>query len=251
MVLFLLLLAFGAWPVQVKALGLEAAVNVWAQDSGGDLAYQSPVARDRIDLDQEAGYDREQRIGGRVKVDLPVLPNIYLLATPMEFSGTGLKATNFSFGGRNFSANTAFTSKLTLDHYDLGLYYGFPLLKTATLNTLDLDFGLEVRRLEVRADLVQEATGERAVLDETYYFPMGFLAVQVQILEKLALEAEFRGIAYSGNHFYDLIGRIKYSLPGPVYLAGGWRHEEIELDENDIQVSLTVGGPFAELGVSF
>jgi hypothetical protein len=110
---------------------------------------------------------------------------------------------------------------------------------------------VEVRRLEVRADVAQEATGRLASVDETFYFPMGFLALQIQILKSLALEAELRGIAYSGNHFYDLIGRIKYSLPGPVFLAGGWRHQEIELDEKDIRAELTVGGPFAELGVSF
>jgi outer membrane protein len=250
-IVFLLqLLVMGCWACQASALGLEAAVNVWDQEPGGDFSYQGLVGQDWIDLDTEARYGREQRIGGRVKVDLPVLPNIYILATPMEFSGAGLKNSSFSFGGQSFAAGD-FTSKLSLDHYDLGLYYGFPLLKTATLNTLNLDFGVEVRRLEVRADVTQEATGQLASVDETYYFPMGFLALQIQVLKSLALEAELRGIAYSGNHFYDLIGRVKYSLPGPVYLAGGWRHEEIELDEKDIRAELTVGGPFAELGLSF
>ncbi len=250
LVLFLQLLAMGVWVCQAWALGLEAAVNVWDQKMEGDFSYQGLGGQDRIDLDREAGYDRERRIGGRVKIDLPVLPNVYVLATPMEFSGTGIKASDFSFGGRTFSADVPFTSKLSLNHYDLGLYYGFPLLKTATLNTLNLDFGVEVRRLEVKADLVQEFTGELASVDETYYFPMGFLALQVQLLKKLALEAEIRGIAYSGNHFYDLIGRVKYGL-GPVFLAGGWRYEEIELDESNIRASLNVGGPYAELGLSF
>lgn len=248
-VLFLQLLVMGGWVCQVWALGLEAAVNVWEQEPGGDISYQALGGRDRIDLDSEAGYGRERKVGGRVKVDLPVLPNIYVLATPMEFSGTGLKTVDFSFGGKNFSANTAFTSKLSLNHYDLGLYYGFPLLKTATLNTLNLDFGVEVRRLEVKADVAQELAGVSSV-DETYYFPMGFLALQVQLLKKLALEAEFRGIAYGGNHFYDLIGRVKYGI-GPVFLAGGWRYEDVKLDEKDIRASVNVGGPYAELGVSF
>lgn len=249
-VFVLQLLVLGVFSCQAWALGLEAAVNVWEQEPGGDFSYKALTAQDQVDLDHEAGYDRERRVGGRLKVDLPVLPNIYVLATPMEFSGPGLKTSAFTFGGQSF-ATGAFTSKLTLDHYDLGLYYGFPLLKTATLNTLNLDFGVEVRRLEVRAHLAQESTGKLAELDETFYFPMGFLAVQVQLLEKLALEAEFRGVSYSGNHFYDLIGRVKYSLPGPLHLAGGWRHEEIELDEENIRASLSVGGPFAEVGVSF
>jgi len=249
-VVSLQLLVMVGWVCQASALGLEAAVSVWNQKPDGDFSYQGLVGQDRIDLDREAGYGRESRIGGRIKIDLPVIPNIYVLATPMEFSGIGLKTVDFSFGGKNFTANSAFTSKLTLDHYDLGLYYGFPLLKTATLNTLNLDFGVEVRRLEIRAYVAQELSGELASVDETYYFPMGFLALQVNLLKQLALEAEFRGIAYSGNHFYDLTGRVKYSL-GPVFLAGGWRYEEVELDESNIRASLNVGGPYGELGVSF
>lgn len=250
MVLFLQALLLGGWISQAWALGLEAAVNGWGQKIGGDFSYQGLTGQDRIDLDQEAGFGRESRIGGRLKIDLPVLPNIYAQATPMEFSGVGLKTVDFSFGGKDFSADVAFTSKLTLDHYDLGLYYGFPLLKTATLNTLNLDFGVEVRRLEVRGDIVQELSGQLASVDETYYFPMGFLAVQLNLIKELSLEAEFRGISYSGNHFYDLIGRVRYGL-GPVFLAGGWRYEEVELDESGIRASLNVGGPYAELGVSF
>jgi len=250
LVVCLQLLLMLGWVCQAGALGLEAAVNVWNQKPGGDFSYKGLGGQDRIDLDSEAGYGRETKVGGRLKVDLPVLPNIYVLATPMEFSGTGLKTVDFSFGGKNFTANAAFNSKLTIDHYDLGLYYGFPLLKTATLNTLNVDFGIDVRRLEVRANLTQEVTGELASVDETIYFPMGFLAVQVNLLKKLALEAEFRGIAYGGNHFYDLIGRVKYGI-GPVFLAGGWRYEDVELDEKDIRASVNVGGPFAELGLSF
>lgn len=239
------------WAQPAWALGVEAAVNLWETKATGSLAYQPLAAGDRFDLEHEAGLGREHNWGGRIKVDLPILPDILFQATPMAFSGTGSKGGTFSFGGRTYTADTAFNSRLTLDHYDLGLIFGVPLLETATLKTLNIDFGIVVRRQEVRAELAQPSTGQFARVDETYYLPMGYLAAQVRLLKKLALEAELRGLAYSGNHYYDLVGRVRYDLPGPVFLAGGWRYQEIELDEDDILASLNFSGPFAEVGVGF
>ena len=62
-----------------------------------------------------------------------LIPNIYLMATPMEFEATGSKSVNFTFGDRTFTGNTNFTSSLQLDHYDIAFYYGLPFVKTATL----------------------------------------------------------------------------------------------------------------------
>jgi len=126
-----------------------------------------------------------------------------------------------------------------------------PLLKTATLKTLNVDFGVMVRRQEVRAELFQPNTGQLARVDTIYYLPMGYLAVQIRLLKKLALEAELRGLAYRSNHYYDLLGRVRYDLPGPVFLAGGWRYQEIDLDEDQIRATAKFTGPFAEVGVRF
>jgi outer membrane protein len=169
----------------------------------------------------------------------------------VEFSGDGSRESNFNFGGHSFAADLPLNSRLVLDHYDLGLIFGVPLLETATLKTLNVDFGLVVRRQEVRAELAQPATGQYARVDETYYLPLGYLAAQLRLLKKLALEAEVRGVAFSDNHYYDLAGRVRYDLPGPVFLAGGWRYQEIELDEDQIRAKVRFSGPFAEVGAGF
>lgn len=244
--LFLSICLGGATPVW--ALGVEAAVNLWGPTAAGSFAYQALASNDNFDLDNEAGLGRESNFGGRIKVDLPILPDLFFQATPLDFSGTGSKGGAFSFGGHSYSADVPFNSKLVLDHYDLGLIFGVPLLETATLKTLNVDFGIVVRRQEVRAELSQPTTGQFARVDETYYLPMGYLAAQVRLLRKISLEAELRGLTYSGNHYYDLVGRVHFDLPGPLFLAGGWRYQEIKLDENDIQASVKISGPFAEVG---
>jgi len=246
---FLLLAISLGWLTPVWALGVEAAVNLWAPTAAGSLAYQALATNDHFDLEREADMGREPNLGGRIKVDLPILPDLFFQATPLEFSGSGSKGTSFSFGGHTYAAGLPVNSKLVLDHYDLGLVFGVPLLETATLKTLNVDFGIIVRRQEVRAELSQPTTGQLARFDETYYLPMGYLAAQVRLLKKISLEAELRGISYSGNHYYDLVGRVHVDLPGPLFLAGGWRYQKIELAEDGIQASVSFSGPFAEVGV--
>lgn len=246
---FLFLSIWLGWSTSSWALGVEAAVNLWGPTASGSLAYQALASNDRFDLEHEADLGREPNLGGRIKVDLPILPDLFFQATPLEFSGSGSKGATFSFGGHSYAADLPVNSHLVLDHYDLGLIFGVPLLETATLKTLNVDFGIIVRRQEVRAELSQPSTGQLARVDETYYLPMGYLAAQVRLLKKISLEAELCGISYSGNHYYDLLGRVHFDLPGPLFLAGGWRYQKIELAEDGIQASVNFSGPFAEVGL--
>ena len=36
-----------------------------------------------------------------------------------------------------------------------------------------------------------------------------------------------------------------------IFIAGGYRHENIEFDHEDIKASVTFKGPFAEAGMEF
>ncbi|MBU0479876.1 MAG: TIGR04219 family outer membrane beta-barrel protein [Proteobacteria bacterium] len=235
-----------------SALGLEISAGGWAQSPDGQLAYKSLATTDSLDLENDARYDEETQALVRVKIDMPaVIPNIYLMASPMEFEGAGQKTTAFDFGDIQFDASIPFTSRISLDHYDLALYYGIPLLGTASLNTLNIDLGINVRMIDIEAEINQPTVGKRESIDETLYVPMAFLAVQITPIEELSIEAEARGVGYSGSHYYDFIGRIKYKFAGPVFAAAGYRHEEIEIDEKDIRAEVDFSGPFAEAGFQF
>lgn len=229
------------------AVGLEIAVGGWGQSPQGQLAYQSTLPVDSFDLENEAGFGAESRIFGRINVDLPILPNVYFMGTPMEFTGDGNKS--FSFGGTSLSG--ALYSEAKLDHYDLALYYGVPLTGLASLGTLGIDLGINVRQMNIDMVVREKLTTAEDSVKETIYIPMGFLAVQVKPTDNLAFEAELRGIAYSGSHYYDLIGRIKYRFAGVAFVAAGWRQEDLVIDEKDILASVKISGPFAEAGLQF
>lgn len=239
-------------PSTVHAFGLEAAVGGWNQSPQGKISFRPQVADDIIDFENDLKYDAETRFSGRVKLDMPlIIPNVYLMATPMEFDGTGLKTVDFNFGDFQFQQNIDFFSKITLDHYDLALYYGIPFLETVTLGMLNVDVGINVRLIAFKAHISQSATGLEESESFTLPVPMVFLAAQLEPVEKIALEAEARGISYSGNQIFSLIGRVRLKVFGPVFAAGGYRYDKIKFDEDDIEIDAEFSGPFLEVGLVF
>lgn len=236
------------------AFGLEAAAGGWYQDPSGYFSYKALSSSDQLDVDDNLNYDKETRLQGRAKIDMPLfLPNIYLMAAPAEFDGTGSKNTNFNFGGVNFNANVPFYSKLTINQYDVALYYGLPFLKTATLHTLNVDIGIDARIVDLKAQVRQTSGG--TTIDEekkvTVPLPLVYIGVQVTPLDWLSIEAEGRGMSISGDSVYSLIGRIRFNVFGPVFVAGGYRYDKVDVDESDVNVDFAIQGPFAEVGLKF
>jgi outer membrane protein len=237
--------------VTAGAWGLEFAVGGWAQDPSGTLGYDVLSSDDILEVEDDLKYDTETRVTGRLKIDMPLLlPNIYLMATPIEFKETGQKDSGFKFGDVIFDPGP-FESDTVLNHLDAGLYYGIPLLETAAFNKLNIDIGLNVRIYDYELKVRQDASGLSESDTGTFPIPMVYLAVQLRPFERLSLEAEGRGISYSGNDVYSLIGRIKYRIAGPVFAAGGYRYEKANIDEEDVLADIEISGPFLEAGFSF
>jgi hypothetical protein len=80
---------------------------------------------------------------------------------------------------------------------------------------------------------------------------MVYLGVQLEPFDWLAFEGEGRGIGYSGDYYYSLIGRLKLRPFGPFFIAGGYRYDDINIDYQDVLIDAGFGGPFAEVGFEF
>lgn len=248
--LFLCVLLLGASASSSFALGIEVAAGAWQQDPEGTISYKPLTGTDNLDIDRDLKYDDKTKAFGRLKIDMPaLLPNIYVMATPMSFDGTGNKNVQFTFGNQTFDANVDFFSKADLNHVDIALYYGLPFVKTATVGMLNIDLGLNVRVVDFEAKVDQAATGLSESKSFTIAIPMLYAGAQVKPAGWLALEVEGRGITYSGDHVFSFIGRVKVKPIGPFFIAAGWRHEDIDVDEQDVIVDVRISGPFAEAGI--
>lgn len=242
MVLSLLVIPYKAFAF----LGVEAGLGYWEQSPSGTLAYKG----DPLDLRNDLHFGDKNQIFARVKVELPtVLPNIYFMATPMSFDETSQLTRQITFGDKTFAANETIQSKLKMDHYDLALYYPIPLLKTATLNTLSIELGLNVRYMTFDSSITGSVSGTSSK-NASLYVPMIYAGVFVRPLSAFSIEAEFRGMAEGTKHYYDYTGRLRVMPFGPLFISGGYRSEQIKVDESDVKADVKFSGPFLEAGIS-
>ncbi len=243
--LFVLIFIMAAF--STEATGFEFAAGGWNQDPGGDLSYKST---DTLDVGNDLKYDTQARLHGRAKIHLPLfLPNIYLMAAPSEFDGTGQRDVAFQFGDQIFQGNVPFYSKLTFNQYDVALYYGLPFLRTASLHKLNVDIGLNVRIVDLDAQVLQDGRSQKE--DVIAAIPQLYIGMQLTPLDWLAIEAEGRGLAVGGNSAYSLIGRVRFNVFGPLFVAAGYRYDKLDVQEDDVDIEFTIQGPFAEIGLKF
>ena len=241
-----------AIPYRAYALGLEAGIGYWKESPSGTISYKAVSPNDTLDLKNDLKLGDSNQVVFRAKIELPaVIPNVYLMATPMSFEGTGSKNVSFTFGNQTFAANVPIQSKLELDQYDLALYYPIPLLGTATLNTLSIDLGLDARQLNFKGTISQNTISLSSSKTSTFYIPMLYLGVQIKPISSFSIEGEGRGVSDGSSHYYDFIGRVKVMPFGPLFISGGYRSEEIKINESDIKTDVKVTGPFIEAGVKF
>jgi len=252
--LFALLLT----PGMAQSIGLEIALGVWSQKPSGDLAFKPVSGVDDLSIGSDLGYDREHKLMGRLKLDSPLLlPNVYLMATPMKFSGTGSKDVSFHFGDITFEGNAPVNSSLRFNQYDLGLYYSVPGLRTVTAGILNFELGVDARLIDFDARVTGEETITGLTVTESesrkLVLPMLYLGIQVKPLQYLVLEGEARGVYYRGDHIYDYMGRVKLKPFRPFFASVGYRYEDVKIEEisSDIQADTRIKGLTAELGVEF
>jgi outer membrane protein len=233
-----------------SAIGIEAAVGAWQVKPGGDFGYKG----DNLNLVNDLGYGKNTKLTARVKVDMPlIIPNVYLAATPMEFSGSGIKNVTFKFANQNYKFGVPFTSKISLNHYDVGLYYGVPFLHIVSLGNFNVDAGVNLRFVDLKARVDQEnpIISLHETKNRMLPIPMIYVGVQVTPFKHFSLEADAMGISYNSNSYFDYAARAKFKIFGPVFIDAGYRYEKVKLDTSDIKAAISFKGPFAELGVQF
>ncbi|MGD9112234.1 MAG: TIGR04219 family outer membrane beta-barrel protein [Desulfobacterales bacterium] len=239
-------------PTTIYAFGIEIAGGGWYQTPSGDLSFDKTANDDSLDLDEVLNYDDKWQPIGRLIIDMPsLIPNIYLMATPIKWDETGSKNVSFKFGDETFDADIPFDSELKMNHLDVALFYGLPFIRKATEDVLNIDLGLNVRILDFKAEIEQKLIGE--IESESYILPipMIYTGVQIEPFKYLALELEGRGIGWSGSHYVSLIGRLKVKPYGPFFVAGGYRYDGVNLDYRDVDLDVEFYGPFAEAGLEF
>jgi len=243
----------------VPLINGEISVGVMNHSPSGYIQYPSGTG-DTVDLKDTFGLDSAVKPFARAKIEIPIVPNLYLQYMPMEFDGTGRYSTTLTFGDIEFQANVDLDTYIKVDHYDLGLYYNLPFVGTATAGLLDPEVGINVRVL----DFEGRVTGREAFTGQvrtesasaTIPVPMGYVSLGVN-LQVVSLIGELRGITYSGNHYYDFTAEVRakpVSVPAlaSFFVGAGYRYEELKLEDvGDVSAKIKISSLFANVGLSF
>jgi len=181
-----------------------------------------------------------------------VLPNIRLEYTALDYSGTSTQS--FTYKGLTYNANAR--SDLSLDQYDLIMYYN--LLDNTMWATLDL--GLDVKVIESEFNAEDSISGNSVHVKETIPVPMGDARVRANIPGTgVGVEGDIKYTAYKNSKMMDYRVKVDYTLvdvlPVDVGIELGYRFENIDIDGKDFSTEtpadIEVDGLFFGVFVKF
>ncbi len=234
----------------IPGINVDISAGYMRQDPSGNIRYQG----DSIDIENDLGLGAENKPFLRAKLEIPIVPNLYVQYVPMEF--TGRKQNTVTYGGRQLSGQLDTTVKL--DRYDIGLYYNIPVGTLVSLGTLgmlsvDPEIGINIRVLNFEGSITGEVAGERETVSKTLTFPVpmayGGLGIKVG---RVKLLGEIRYISYQGSTYYDWIGEFRIKPVPFIYVGAGYREEKVKLEDvDDVYSDITIKGPYAVVGISF
>ncbi len=242
------LLLLPALPALADSLGLAAGASYWYYDLSGTARYRSSNPADDINLRNDLGYGSDQvtSVFVRLEQPVPMVPNIRLAVTDLDSSANGRLSRSVSYGGRVFSASEAVASHIRLNQADVTLYYS-PLD-----NWVDLDLGIDAKRVELDVDLDGSLSGHQSAHVQGWV-PMLYAGVGADLpLTGLSLGLDGAWIGYQGSRFYDYRAEVRYRTPWRVGVQAGYRAIRLDLNDFDgASSNLEFSGPYAGLHLAF
>lgn len=218
---------------QADSIDVEIGVGVWNQEPDGNLKYASAPSFTANDV----GYSDENQKYAWLdfKHPIPVLPNIRLEYTPIDFSG--ISTTGFEYQGVNFTSGAV--STLTMYQYD-GILYWNALDNTA--NTT-IDLGLDFKYIDTRFKASQSGTSIKTADEVT--FPMLYGRLRFKVPETdIGLEGDIKYMGYKSSKIFEYRLKADYLIDIATVKLGieaGYRFQKINVNNDDFKSLDTTG----------
>lgn len=205
------------------SFGVGAAV--WNYEPKGNLRYQGTNA----DLEDQLRLSDATKGFYWVSLEhpVPVVPNISLVRTSIDSSGSGVLTSPFNFGNTTFAASENINTSLTLDQTDLILYYKL------SDKQVRFDLGLDVKYVDGQASVRSITTGATASTSFKGAIPMLYANFVVKLPAGFYAGAEGSAISYSGDSLSDLRVKFGYKSKANIGVEGGYRRQNLKLDGFD------------------
>jgi len=222
---------------QADVLRVEMGAGTWQQDISGTIDYKNLTPFEAEDL----GYDKEMQpyLWLNFRHPIPILPNIRLEYTDIDFSGTS--SSPIEYDNVRFLSGSKSTTQLT--QYDLILYYN--ILDETAFTTFDI--GLDVKYMDFNFDVkgqgqiiipTSAAVAQKVSEDEQLIVPLLYARLRFDLPFDIGIESDVKYMKYKSSDITDARIKLDYVLvdilPIDVGLELGYRFENITINEDDI-----------------
>jgi outer membrane protein len=169
--------------------------------------------------------------------------------TQLTFDGAKELTQTVVFNGTTFSATDNVISSIDMKMLDGELQFDF-LRPDVGVAGFNLGLLLKVKYVDGKVELRDSAT--TATKDFKAPIPMVGAAAGVGFLKDMVrVDARAAGIAYSGNHLYDVDAYASFAPLPFVRIQGGYRHIDLKIDEDGTLASFKLSGPYVGAQLSF
>lgn len=248
-----LLMAGSAFAPSAFALGAGVRGMYWGSTISGNLqTITNGVSGTDLDVKSDLGWKDENVFNGEVFLKAGNF-SFRVAYTPLKFTGSSVSSAPIEFDGSTFPAGTPVSSKLEAKMVDGDVQWD---LLSPNLGVASMNLGVFLRLKYVDGSV--EISSDNPVLpisatqDFRLPIPEVGVAAGVGILKDIVrADARVSGMAYSGNHIYEGDAFLSV-IPFPfLRLQGGYRYIDLKADENDLNASLKIKGPYAGIQVAF
>ena len=215
----------------------------------GQFAGNTGGTGTRIDMEKDLNLDDSKNITLEAALQLG---NFRLSAgyMPLRFSGDGVLQRDIVFNNTLFEENVQARSDVDIDFYDVGLTWY--LINFDNL-PVRIQLGPEIAVKVVDADLslTSPQAGQSERVSVTAPLPTIGARARIALADFLGIAARIGYIEYADNSFLDADIQVEFS-PVPLFGAfAGYRHFELQIDENDVYLDTQLVGPYAGLFLRF
>ena len=240
-----LTVSLGLSSAQADSLGFEVGGGVWQPDASGTFQHGGA----NIDLKNDLFLKDGENQGYAYAVlehPIPLIPNIKISKTSLNFTGTGTVGTGYTFGSTAYAAGTAVTTEMNLDHTETTLYYS--LLD----NWINVDLGLTAKTFSGKTSVTAAGVTETTNIDKT--IPLVYLAAGVELpfINSLFFGVESSFLSVGNHKIQDTTVKFSYTTSYFLGFELGYRTFSMKLDNlNNNTSDMEFTGSFANLFLHF
>jgi outer membrane protein len=240
-----LLMAGSAFAASGFEVGARGAY--WFPELSGD-ARTSETGDTRFDFEDDLGVGDENIPFGEAFLRFGKT-TIRVGYTQFSFDGNKELTRTIVFNGTPFLVSDNVISGLDLKMLDGEVQYDF-LRPDVGVAGFNLGLLLKVKYVDGEVELRNSTTTETK--DFKAPIPMVGAAAGVGFLKDMVrVDARASGIAYSGNHLYEVDAYASFAPLPFVRIQGGYRYIDLKIDESDVLASFTLSGPYLGAQLSF